>query len=74
MNSGFFSLNLNDLLKGVIVAFLAVLVTSISVFVDAGNLPTWVEFLSNLKTAGIAAFSYLLKQLLTGVSGVFLKK
>lgn len=74
MNSSFLNLNLNDLLKGVIVAVLTVIVGSLVPLLDSGSLPTWSEFLSIAKAAGVAGVAYLLKNLLTGVTGSFLKK
>lgn len=74
MNSSFLNLNLNDLLKGVLVAVLTVLVGSLLPLLESGSLPTLAEFGGIAKAAGIAGVAYLLKNLLTGVTGTFLKK
>lgn len=74
MNSTFLNLNLNDLLKGIVVAVLTVVVGSLTPLLSAGSLPTWAEFVGVLKAAGIAGVAYLLKNLLSGVSGSFLSK
>jgi VIT1/CCC1 family predicted Fe2+/Mn2+ transporter len=67
-------LNLNDLVKGFIVAFLSTALTGVVATLDSGALPTLAE----LKSAGIvgltAGISYLLKNLLTNSQGVVLKK
>lgn len=72
--SNFLNLNLNDLLKGFIVAFLSTALTGIIATLDSGALPNLTE----LKGAGIvgltAGISYLLKNLLTNSQGVILKK
>ncbi len=63
--SDFLKLNSKDLLKGMIVAMLAVVCASLSVILDAGTLPTTEEWFSIAKVAGTAAVSYLLKNLFT---------
>ena len=72
--SNFLNLNVDDLVKGFIVAFLSAALTGIVTTLDLGVLPTLTE----LKSAGIvgltAGLSYLLKNLLTNSQGVVLKK
>ena len=72
--SNFLNLNVDDLVKGFIVAFLSAALTGIVTTLDSGVLPTLTE----LKSAGIvgltAGISYLLKNLLTNSQGVVLKK
>jgi len=71
--SEFLKLNGKDLFKGMLVAFLAVLTSSISVILDAGALPSSAEWLNIAKVAGTAAVSYLLKNLFTNSSDQVLK-
>lgn len=72
--SNFLNLNIDDLLKGFIVAFLSTALTGLIATLDSGALPTLAE----LKSAGVvgltAGISYLLKNLLTNSQGVILKK
>jgi VIT1/CCC1 family predicted Fe2+/Mn2+ transporter len=72
--SNFLNLNVDDLVKGFIVAFLSTALTGLISTLDSGALPTLTE----LKSAGIvgltAGISYLLKNLLTNSQGVVLKK
>ncbi len=72
--SNFLNLNVDDLVKGFIVAFLSTALTGVVATLDSGALPTLAE----LKSAGIvgltAGLSYLLKNLLTNSQGVVLKK
>jgi hypothetical protein len=63
--SDFMKLNSKDFFKGMIVAVLAVVCSSVSVILDAGALPSTQEWLSIAKVAGTAAVSYLLKNLFT---------
>lgn len=63
--SDFMKLNGKDLVKGMVVAILAVVCASLSVILDAGALPTTEEWYSIAKVAGTAAVSYLLKNLFT---------
>jgi len=63
--SDFMKLNSKDLVKGIVVAVLAVVCSSVSVILDAGSLPTVEEWIAIAKVAGTAALSYLLKNLFT---------
>ena len=67
--SKFLDLNGKDLLKGMLVALLAIITSSLSVILDAGALPTGAEWVSIAKVAGTAAVSYLLKNIFTNSSG-----
>ena len=71
--SNFLNLNINDLIKGFIVAFLSTALTGLVTILDNGALPTITE----LKSAGIvgltAGLSYLLKNLLTNSKGEIVK-
>lgn len=63
--SDFLKLNGKDLFKGMLVAVLAVVCSSLSVILDGGSIPTTEEWMSILKIAGTAAISYLIKNLFT---------
>ena len=71
--SEFLKLNGKDLFKGMIVAALAIITSSLSVILDAGALPTVAEWLQIAKVAGTAAVSYLLKNLFTNSNDEILK-
>ena len=71
--SEFLKLNGKDLFKGMIVAALAVLTSSIGLILEAGALPTSAEWLQIAKVVGTAAVSYLLKNLFTNSNGQILK-
>jgi hypothetical protein len=68
--SEFLKLNGKDLLKGAIVAALAIITASLATILDAGALPTTAELANIAKVAGTAAISYLLKNLFTNSSNV----
>jgi VIT1/CCC1 family predicted Fe2+/Mn2+ transporter len=71
--SNFLNLNIDDLVKGFIVAFLSTALTGLIATLDSGVLPTLAE----IKSAGVvgitAGLSYLLKNLLTNSQGQILK-
>lgn len=71
--SDFLKLNGKDLFKGMLVAVLAIITSSLSVILDAGALPTAQEWLGIAKVAGTAAVSYLLKNLFTNNNDELLK-
>jgi len=73
-NSPLFNLNWSDLLKGVLVAFLAIFVGEVYTTVNNGQLPTLLELKADAILGIKAGVAYLLKNLLTGVGGVFGKK
>jgi len=68
--SEFLKINGKDLLRGAIVAGLAIITASLAAIFDAGGLPTTQELLNIGKIAGTAALSYLLKNLFTNSSNV----
>lgn len=74
LNSDFLKINWLDLVKAVVLFFLAIVVqwgySALQSAINGAPLPTWVQFLAELKVAGIATGVYLLKQLFTGSNGV----
>jgi len=72
--SNFLNLNVNDLTKGFIVAFVSAALTGIVAILETSQLPQ----ISDLKAAAIvgltAGLSYLLKKILTNSQGELLKK
>lgn len=71
--SEFLKLNGKDLFRGLVVAVLAIITSSLSVILDAGALPTTEQLLAIAKVVGTTAVSYLLKNLFTNSSGQILK-
>lgn len=72
-NAKLFSLNLNDLVKGFVVAFLTVVVSGVYSGLESGTLPTLNE-LKTLTLLGLASgASYLLKNFLTNSDDKLLK-
>ena len=69
--SNFGKLDWSDLLKGLIVAVLAIVTSSLSVIFDAGAIPTAEQWMNIAKIAGTAAVSYLLKNIFTNNTGDF---
>jgi len=72
--SNFLNLNVDDLVKGFIVAFLSTALTGVVATLDSGVLPTMGELKSAAIVGLTAGISYLLKNLLTNSQGVILKK
>lgn len=74
LNSNLFKINWLDLFKAAFLFFLAIVVqwgySALQSAINGTPLPTWVQFLAELKVAGIATGVYLLKQLFTGSDGV----
>jgi hypothetical protein len=72
--SNFLNLDLQDLIKGFVVAFLSAALTGIVAILETSQLPQ----MSDLKAAAIvgltAGLSYLLKNVLTNSQGQMLKK
>jgi hypothetical protein len=72
--SNFLNLDLQDLTKGFVVAFLSAALTGIVAILETSQLPQ----MSDLKAAAIvgltAGLSYLLKNVLTNSQGQMLKK
>lgn len=72
--SGFFKLNLLDLGKGFLIAFLTVVLLGVGTILETGVFPTLAE-LGTLAIAGLAAgLSYLLKNLVTNSNNQLLVK
>ena len=71
--SNFLNLNIDDLVKGFIVAFLSTALTGIISTLDSGVLPTMAEIKSAAIVGITAGLSYLLKNLLTNSQGQILK-
>lgn len=69
--SNFGKLDWTDLIKGLIVAVLAVVTSSLTVIFDAGGIPSAEQWMNITKVAGTAAVSYLLKNLFTNNTGDF---
>lgn len=71
--SNLFSLNLRDLVKGAVVAALAVIAAAVTTSLEAGALPS-VEQWKGIGWSGLMAFSaYLLKNLFTNSNDEILK-
>lgn len=72
--SNFLNLNMNDLLKGFVVAFFSASLTGLVAILETSQLPQ----ISDVKAASIvgltAGLSYLLKNILTNSQGELLKK
>lgn len=72
--SDFLKINLRDLSRGIVMAFLGSVVSALLVIINNGKLPTLDEW-KNVGMLGLmAGFSYLLKNLLTNSNDQFLKK
>lgn len=71
--SNFLNLNVDDLVKGFIVAFLSTALTGLIATLDSGVLPTLTEIKSAAVVGITAGLSYLLKNLLTNSQGQILK-
>lgn len=72
MKSTFLTLNVRDLVNGLIVTVLAAVLTIVQTTVEAGSLNFDWQLIA--KAGLTAAISYLIKNLLTNSSGTFLKK
>jgi hypothetical protein len=71
--SEFLKLNGKDFFRGLVVAVLAIITSSLSVILDAGALPTAEQLIGIAKVVGTTAVSYLLKNLFTNSNGQILK-
>jgi hypothetical protein len=71
--SEFLKLNGKDFFRGLVVAVLAIITSSLSVILDAGALPTTEQLIGIAKVVGTTAVSYLLKNLFTNSNGQILK-
>jgi VIT1/CCC1 family predicted Fe2+/Mn2+ transporter len=72
--SKFLNLDINDALKGFIVAFLSAALTGVVATLDSGMLPTNAELKQAAVVGLTAGLSYLLKNLVTNSQGAILKK
>ena len=72
-NSNFLKLNLNDLAKGLVVAFISTALVSVVDILNAGHLPGAEELKVAASVGLAAAASYLLKNLLTNSQGNLFK-
>jgi hypothetical protein len=73
MKSKFLRLNLNDFLKGLLMAFLGALVTGVYQLFQAGSALNWITLKPVLLVAIAAGLSYLIKNLFTNNAGEFAK-
>ena len=71
--SNFLNLNLDDLIKGFVVAFLSSALTGLIVILDNGALPNAAELKAALVVGITSGLSYLLKNLLTNSKGQIAK-
>jgi len=75
MRSKFLSLNVNDLLKGLLIAFLTALFTGLIALFQAGPFEfDWLTFRPIVMAAASAALAYLLKNWITNLQGQILVK
>ena len=72
-NSNFLKLNVNDLTKGLVVAFISTALVSLVDILNAGQLPGAAELKVAVSVGLAAAASYLLKNLLTNSQGNLFK-
>lgn len=72
--SSFLSLNWRDALKGLIVAALTAFVSTLSLTIEDGQLPTKKDLVNCLLAAIAAGVAYLMKNLFTNSEGKMVKK
>ena len=72
--SKFFGLNVSDAVKGVIMAFVAALLTAVYAAISDGDWPSKAELIDSLRVGITASLAYILKNLFTSSEGEFLKK
>lgn len=72
--SSFLSLNLSDVGKGLLMAFLAAFLMTLYGVLSSGGFPTNEQWIDALRTAITAAMAYLLKNVFTNSEDQFLKK
>lgn len=66
MKSKFLTLNIKDLIKGAILAFIVAVLTSALHLLESGNIEwTWVYWQPTIIAGVIALIGYLLKNLIT---------
>lgn len=74
MKSKFLTLDWKDFLRGLFVAFLAAVISSIIELLDTGTIFTWLTLKPVLIAGVSAALSYLLKCLATNSQDVMFKR
>lgn len=72
--SKFLGLNISDAVKGIIMAFLAAVLTAVYAAISDGDWPSKAELLDSLRVGLTAALAYVLKNLFTNSEGEVLKK
>lgn len=72
--SKFLGLNISDAVKGVIMAFVAALLTAVYAAISDGDWPSKAELIDSLRVGLTASLAYILKNLFTSSEGEFLKK
>ena len=73
MGSKFLKLNLKDLIKGLLLAFITAIITGLYELLQVGAVLDWVTIKPCLLVAVAAALSYLIKNLFTNKDGEILK-
>jgi len=68
-----FSLGSSDLIKGVVLAFLAIIISSAQQWIQLGHLPTGAELISVLVIGLKTALAYFIKNFFTNSEGKLLK-
>lgn len=71
--SNFLKLNLQDLLKGVFVAFITSVLSGVYAIIQSGAIPTMAELKVIALSGCTAGIAYLLKNLMTNSNGNLLK-
>ena len=74
MKSKFFTLDWKDLSRGLLIAFLAAIITGVINILDAGAVFTWMTVKPVIIAAVSAALSYLLKCLMTNSQDQMFKR
>ena len=69
MRSTFLRLNVRDLLKGLLLAFITAVVTGVYELLQVASALNWETLKPTLLVAGAAALSYLIKNLFTNKEG-----
>jgi hypothetical protein len=71
----FLSIGTKDVIKGAIMAAIAVVLTALITSIDAGHFPSSFEDIKPMLVSAVGAFvTYLLKNLFTNSDGKFLKR
>jgi hypothetical protein len=74
MKSKFLTLDWKDLSRGLLIAFLAAIISGVINILDTGAVFTWVTFRPVLIAGISAALSYLLKCLMTNSQDVMFRR